>query len=175
MKDCVKRLQDSTINNFTFKPKRPKGKYQWLSTSDINKVLKQYERVFPDFVFYGPVPVDFEDIHTPLSKFNIKKLYNDKGKKRFGIIYNLDEHYKSGSHWVASFLDLNRNEFSFFDSYATNPPNRILNFMKKVKKYCKKKLNKDIQIKINKKRFQYANSECGVYSINFIVSTELKM
>ena len=167
--ECVRKLQDLAINKYTFKPKRPKGKHQWLSTSDIHKVLKQYERVYTDFVFYGPVPVDFEEIQTPLSKLNLKRLYENENKSKFGIIYNLDEHYKSGSHWVSSYLDLNRNEFTFFDSYAANPPNRIINFMKKIQKYCKRKLNKDIKIKINKKRFQYANSECGVYSMFFIL------
>ena len=169
LQNCVKRLNDSTINNYTFKPKRPEGKYKWLSTPDISKVLKQYEKVYKDFEFYGPVPVDFATIVTDLNDLDLKDAYNNKNKSKFGIIYNLDEHYKSGSHWVSSYLDLNKNEFSYFDSYATNPPKRIFSFMKKVKEYCKKIFNKNIELKINKKRFQYANSECGVYSIFYIL------
>ena len=43
-----------------FKPKRPKGKYKWLSTYDIRNAMKQYEKVYPDFEFLGPVPIDFD-------------------------------------------------------------------------------------------------------------------
>ena len=35
-----------------------KNKYTWLSTTDINAVMKQYERMYDNFAFFGPVPVD---------------------------------------------------------------------------------------------------------------------
>ena len=48
-----------------------------------------------------------------------------KGKYKLGVIFNLDEHYKSGSHWVALYADLNKDQVYFFDSYGKKPEKRI--------------------------------------------------
>ena len=42
-------------------------------------------------------------------------------------------------------------------------------FMKKFDDFYIKKFNKKILIEHNSTRHQYENSECGVYSINFIL------
>ena len=59
----VKNLDDGEIKYETFRPKKPiswyKNKFAWLSTTDIQYVLLQYETQYPEFEFIGPVPIDF--------------------------------------------------------------------------------------------------------------------
>jgi len=166
----VKNIDDDEINYLTFKPKKPDGKYQWLSTTDIKKVMIQYEKKFPEFVFIGPVPIDFDDIQTEIAEINFKKL-KQKGINKMGIIFNLDEHYKSGSHWVAMYMEFSdsRNEINYFDSYGDMPDNRVQILMDRLIKQASTDLNKKITKNINQTRTQFANSECGVYSMNFIL------
>ena len=98
----------------------------------------------------------------------IKKLYNE-GKKKIGVIFNLDEHWQSGSHWVALYADLEKGVCYYFDSYAVAPEKRVQNLMKRIGRFIKSDLNKEPTIDYNKTRHQKANSECGVYSMAFIL------
>ncbi len=165
-------LNDETkdyLENNVFRPDGPQGKFEWLSTLDINKVLEQYEEKYPDFEFLGAVPIDFNDLdYLPFKKMNFDD-YKKKGIKRLGVIFNLDEHDKSGSHWVSLFIDLEKGQIYFSDSYAVAPEKRIRDFMSRVKEYIGKGGNPNPDIKYNKTQHQRGNSECGVYSINFIL------
>jgi hypothetical protein len=198
--DLIKKLNDDDINN-TFRPEGPEKKYEWLSTIHINEVLEQYQDLYKDFLFLGAVPYDFEDLSIlGLNKINYKHFEKNK-KFKIGLIINLDEHYKSGSHWVSLYFDLKKNQIYYFDSVGHPPPKRIKIFINKVVKYLyHKKFNiklplnnifnnllkmkktnslhiknihinnilKEIDIKYNSNQHQTENSECGVYSINFI-------
>ena len=66
-----------------------------------------------DFIFLGAVPIDFDS----LDELGIKDLDLDdlvkKGKSKIGIVFNLDEHWKDGSHWVALYTDLKKNQIYF--------------------------------------------------------------
>jgi hypothetical protein len=82
----------------------------------------------------------------------------------------LDKHNQSGSHWVAAYADLKRGHVYFYDSYATKPKPEIRKFMRRVAEFCKKGMGlRKVVVDVNKIQHQYGNSECGVYSINFIV------
>ena len=175
-KDLIKQnftkfMDDETkdyMENGIFRPEGPQGKFEWLSTIDINQVLKQYEEKYSDFLFLGAVPIDFADLdYLPFQKLSFKKLLND-GIKRIGIIFNLDEHDKSGSHWVSLFSDLDKAQVYFSDSYAIPPEKRISDFMKKITEFIEKN-GKKCDVRYNKTRHQRGGSECGVYSINFIL------
>lgn len=168
---------NSDIKN-SFRPKRPKkwqeNKNEWLTTSDIEKVLKQYQNKYDNFVFIGPVPIDFDKEFSPgqcvineLCNINLKRLMNKK-KTKLGIVFNLDPHDKPGSHWVSFFADFDKNEMYYFDSYGIGEPNEVRILMERLKQQAKF-INKDMKIKVNHVRHQYKNSECGIYSINFIV------
>ena len=162
-----------------FKPLMPlewyKDKNTWLNTLDIEAVLKQYELKYPEFKFFGATPIDFDKklynnkcVDQGLCEINIKKMYKN-GIRYFGAVFNLDPHDKDGSHWISMFCNLNKCEICFWDSYAYKPPKEVNNLMLKIKKQAKQ-INKDMKIKITKKRHQYGNSECGVYSTHFIIS-----
>jgi hypothetical protein len=193
--DFVKQIESDEIQKNTFKPSGPRGKYEWLSTTNINEVIEQYMSIHKDFIFLGAVPIDFDDLPIlGLADLNFGELQGG-GKNKFGVVFNLDEHYKNGSHWVALYGDLKKKQVYFFDSYGKKPEKRIRKFVSRVVKYLyRKEYNKDLHIRdvisnfkggnldkdkfqelknfdinYNKVRHQFKNSECGVYSINFIL------
>lgn len=161
-----------------YKPIMPKEWYNnkntWLNTLDIDSVFEQYEKKYPEFVFYGPTPIDFDKkiddyqcVDDELCRINIPKLYKN-GIKYIGVVFNLDTHDKPGSHWISLFCNLNKKEVCYWDSYAHDPPKEVTNLMNKIKDQCKE-INKKIKIKITNNRHQYGDSECGVYSTHFII------
>jgi len=158
------------LENNTFRPNGPQGKFEWLSTFDINFTLEQYEKKYSDFKFLGAVPIDFNELERlPFKTMNFDDLYKNN-VKRFGVVFNLDESWKNGSHWVSLFADLEKGQVYFSDSYATKPVKRIVNFMKRIEDYLITKRNiPQPDVRYNKTQHQKGNSECGVYSINFIL------
>ena len=202
--DIVKELQNPEILNNTFKPKGPSGQYDWLSTKHIDAVITQYHSIYKDFVFLGTVPVDFDDLPVlGIRNLNFDTLQAN-GKTKIGLIINLDEHWKDGSHWVALYMDIKKNQIYYFDSVGTEPPKRIRKFINRITKYLYSKkyninlpindvisefkkintstinkntkthlnnlLNGQFDIKYNQIQHQFKNSECGVYSMNFILN-----
>jgi hypothetical protein len=157
------------LENVVFRPEGPQGKFDWLSTLDINNVLTQYENKYEDFKFLGAVPMDFNDLdYLPFKTIDFDDFYKH-GIYKLGVIFNLDESYKSGSHWVSLFIDLKKGQIYYSDSYGIRPEKRVVNFINKVEDYLKKKGIYNIDIRYNKTQHQQGNSECGVYSINFIL------
>lgn len=185
--DIIKKIKDDDIHNNTFRPSGPSTGYDWLSTTNINNVMNQYENTYNDFVFLGALPNDFQELPMlGLSNIDFDDFVSE-GKTKIGLVINLDTHDKSGSHWVALYTDLNKNQIYYFDSLGDKPGhrikkfnNQILNYMYK-KKYNKKlninKLLKNIKndsldefdIKYNNIQHQKKDSECGVYSMNCIL------
>ncbi len=166
--DEMKESFKTELKTNTLRPTGPEGKFTWLNTININDVMEQYENTYPDFKFLGAVPIDFDDL-PPLGikDIDLKKLETD-GKKKIGIIYNLDEHYKSGSHWVASFTDLDKGQVYYFDSYGLAPEKRIRALLRRFSRYINDKKGVKLTVDYNKTRHQQKNSECGMYSIYFI-------
>jgi len=155
----------------------------WLDSNNIRDVMKQYEEARADFKFLGPFPIDFASpdpyANTPAAMASISKS-KDKcligemcalnlkaeaaaGKKHIGIIYNLDPHYKNGSHWIANYINIPKKQCYYFDSYGMKPPKQIYKFMQWLGIQ-----EPGIQLGWNGRRFQFSNSECGMYSMYFI-------
>lgn len=157
------------IETNSYKPLIPKGKYEWLSSVDIERVMRQYELKYPDFKFIGPLPVDFRQIITELSESSIGQLYN-KGIRRIGIIFNLDLHTGPGTHWVSLFADLTSTpSIEYFDSTADKPPKEIVDLMNTTISELLTSHGINVNKKINRSQHQFKDSECGVYSLNFVI------
>lgn len=181
--DFVKNLKDDDILYNTFLPKGPFGT-TWLNTTNINNVMNQYEKVYPDFKFFGAVPIDFDDLpELGIRDINFDDLY-EQGKYQLGFVFNLDKHWQDGSHWVALYANIKDPQVYFFDSYGHPPRKRIRILMKKICNWCSNyHLKEDFEptensilnggnkiiVEYNKKQHQFKNSECGVYSISFIL------
>ena len=156
------------LKEHTFRPDGPQGQFEWLSTLDINYTIQQYQNKYDDFVFLGAVPIDFNDLdYYPFKKINFNDFLKNN-KSRLGVVFNLDRHDQGGSHWVSLFIDLKKAQIYFSDSVGYPPGKEILDFMNRVKKFLQsRKMNVDMRV--NETQHQKGNSECGVYSINWIL------
>ena len=167
----LEREAREELLSYTFKPKAPEGKFEWLSTMDINSTMKQYELKHKDFKFMGAVPMDFKEIKLDVGNMDYGKFIKN-GKTKIGIILNLDNHDQGGSHWVSMFINLKKGQVYYFDSVGIRPEKRVIDLMEEIKEFL---INKrgfsmdDIDINYNKVKHQYKGSECGVYSMNFII------
>jgi len=159
-----------------FRPGRPtawkKNPREWLDSLNIEVVMNQYEDAYSDFEFIGPVPIDFAKeiegscVVDELCKLNLAEEYA-KGTRKIGIVFNLDEHDKPGSHWMCAYIDVpgggKEGAMYYFDSYGMRPPTRIATFMKQCgQQGCTTLLYNDI-------RFQRKESECGMYCLYCIL------
>lgn len=176
----LKNIHNKLKTNF--RPEMPDDWYdddrEWLSTVDIEDSMEQYENSkHNDFWFIGAVPIDFDSNHSlggcvvdELCEINIEELYKNDITK-LGVVFNLDRHDEPGSHWVSLYCDIKKKQVLYYDSYGYKPPKEVDIFMNRLKKQIDKLFDtKDTKLKYNNIRHQYKDSECGVYSMYFIIS-----
>jgi hypothetical protein len=157
-----------------FRPAQPtdweKDPTKWQETDTIAKVLEQYEDAFPHFEFIGPVPIDFDAkttwgscIVNELCTLNLATM-RSKGTRSIGIVFNLDPHTKSGSHWVCAFIDLVNAAAYYYDSYGLPPCPEIRRLLRRCKEQgCREVFWNDI-------RHQKKETECGTYCMYVLIS-----
>lgn len=173
-----KHKLDNDMTDFTFAPGAPKTwekkPFEWLTSVEMNTVMKQYEKAYPCFEFLGPSPIDFdkhkmygECVWEEICQFDLKKSIK-RGKTKIGLIFNLDPHNLEGSHWICMFINIPEKEIYFFDSYGDKPPKEVKVFMKRVQKQSRT-LGREFKIITNTKRHQRSESECGMYSLYIII------
>jgi hypothetical protein len=150
---------------------------QWLDSNNIQDVMKQYEETYPHFKFYGANPIDFaapdpydkeaaaqnKCLNDDICKLNLQDLLK-RGKTHLGFVYNLDPSNKGGSHWIASFTDIPGHKTYYFDSYGIKPPPQIARFMRSLTLQ-----DPQMKLQFNAHRFQYGDTECGMYSLYFLI------
>jgi hypothetical protein len=200
------------IDRYMFAPDQPyewkRNPTEWLSNYDILNVLEQYELVHKDFEFIGPTPIDFDTrldgASNPYNIGNEKAKHAESGKKcvwndlchfslkdkirekktKLGIIFNLDKHNQSGSHWVSMFIDMADPEpyMFYFNSTAEPMPSEVRKLMDRIQKQWLEKHGLDgLHEKKNHKKLieytsddkvehQHSNTECGMYSLFFIIT-----
>ena len=165
----------------SFAPESPnewkKNPNEWLSSVDIMDVMKQYESAYKCFDFIGPSPIDFdtkklygECVWDELCNFSVEQQIKN-GKTKIGIIFNTDPHNKPGQHWISMFINIKKKQIFFFDSTGDKPSPEIMKLVERIKKQGLE-LDKKIIFKYNSNEgveHQYGNTECGVYSLFFIV------
>ena len=154
--------------------KNPK---EWISSIDIIQVMNQYEKTYKCFDFLGPSPIDYdthklygECVWEELCHFSLAD-QNKNGKNKIGIIFNTDPHDKDGEHWISLFINIKNGTIFFFDSAGDKAPKQVMKFVKMVTDQGKK-LPEKIRFKFDQNypvEHQYRNTECGVYSIYFII------
>lgn len=151
-KNIIKKL-----NLLTFKPKKIHNERGWLSTTDIENVLRQYEELDKKFKFLGALPSDFYKIHDiNLSKFT--------KYKKLGIVLNLDGYKGPGSHWVALYIDKHNKTIEYFDSTGQPPNSNIKYYIELLQNLFQK-----YRYLQNKYKHQSLDTECGVYSVYYII------
>jgi hypothetical protein len=184
--DCwLKELRDEEmkqdIQEYIFAPYSPpewkENPNEWLSNIDILNVLKQYEEKHPNFEFLGPSPIDFDEkgqtqekcIEQDVCTLSLKKQLENK-KNKIAIVFNLDRHDQPGSHWVSLFIDLEYKFIFYFDS-AGNPIPKEIEVLKDRLIKEANGMNMKIKYYDNKGNdHQKGSSECGMYSLFFIIT-----
>ena len=182
------------IKQFIFAPKHPpewlENPTEWLTNFDIEKVMKQYEMSDPTFKFIGPTTIDFDSrpedwggkcVLEDLCRFDLARFIRAK-RTKIGIVFNLDKHDQSGSHWVSLFIDIDHGIIFFFDS-ADNPipPEIYKKTIKGTEGTSIPLVNRileqghkegiDFRYYTNQgNQHQRSNTECGMYSLFFIIT-----
>ena len=165
----------------SFAPESPpewkKNPNEWLSSEDIMNVMRQYEKAYKCFDFIGPSPIDFdtkklygECVWEELCNFSLANQIK-KGKTKIGFIFNTDPHNKPGKHWISLFINIKKKKIFFFDSTGDKAPKQVIDFIHRVEKQglsLKPKI-KFIADSNEGIEHQYGNTECGIYSLFFIV------
>ena len=165
----------------SFAPESPKewnkNPNEWLSSVDLIEVMSQYEKAYKCFEFLGPSPIDYdthklygECVWEELCHFNLFDQIKH-GKTKIGIIFNTDTHDKPGEHWISLFINLNKGNIFFFDSAGDRIPSQVQKFVDKVEEQGRK-LTPPVYFKFDQNypiEHQYKNTECGIYSLFFIV------
>lgn len=166
------------LTHYTFAPQAPKGWKkninEWLSSIDIEKVMRQFEESYPSFAFLGPSPIDFDSmkmygecVWEELCNFNLRSMMA-KHKKKIGIVFNLDEHWKPGSHWTSMFIDVPSQQICYFDSGGEEAPVEVVKFKDRIisqGKGCGIKFKYQQNYPVE---HQMNDSECGIYCLYFI-------
>lgn len=175
-KKVIKQIKD-----YAFAPEAPpewnKNPNEWLSSDDIINVMNQYEKAYPCFKFIGPTPIDFDKkisgeqcVWNELCNLSLSKLISNK-KNKIGIIFNTDPHNKPGQHWISLFINIKKGLIYFFDSVGDKAPKEITILVERIKKQGLL-LNPPINFVYDENHpvsHQKGNTECGIYSLFFIV------
>lgn len=184
MKQLDETEFDELVNNDAiFAPEAPtswiRDPDEWLTSEEIEHVMKQYEEKFPKFEFLGPSPSDYKApkmagicVWEELCNFSLKK-YVDSGTTQIGVVFNTDPHTEDGSHWVSMFINMEpthkNNYVFFFDSTGDSPQKEIREFVKTVIQQGRS-IGIHFKYYENKKKHQKRNTECGMYSLFMIVN-----
>ncbi len=149
----------STIHKSILRPKGTPGNKDWLSTTEIDNVLLQFEPLFTDFKYIGCFPSDHFQLNPDEFPISILKRF-----ARSALIFNLDSSKQPGSHWVAVFFE-NRNghlSIEYFDPTGSAPNRNIKIFL------ATPPLDAAAYYESTYKH-QKGDTECGVYSLFFII------
>jgi hypothetical protein len=150
---------------------------EWLTSSDIINVMKQYEKAYKCFDFIGPSPIDFdtkkmfgECVWEELCNFNLAEQIKN-GKTKIGMIFNTHPHTKPGEHWLSMFINIKKGKIFFFDSVGYKIPDKIMILVNRIIEQGNN-LNPKINFIFDQNypvEHQYENTECGMYSLYFII------
>lgn len=176
-----------------FRPAAPnswleKNNNQWLSSEDIDAVMRQYEQSTPDFKFLGVTPINFDDrplalagrcVSPSMCALDVARLLSGGVTKQLGVVLNMDRHDAGGSHWVSMYIGLDPSAPNYgvfyYDSVAASPDQHVSSWMQRVAatimdaRTNKRKKHRKVEVKHNRVRRQFGQSECGIFAMMFLI------
>jgi hypothetical protein len=120
-------------------------KNEWLSTGDINRVM----RTMAGVEYLGTYPDDFPEYTNLLDRSYPRG-------KIYAAVFNTDNSSGPGKHWVA--VGVSDDAVCFFDSVGDPPSKNVRKFINHTSR----------PVYINRMRHQVSNTECGVFALHFI-------
>ena len=184
--DCwLKQIKDNEtrrqLDEVLFAPDRPNewdnNPVSWLSNYDIASVLRQYEKSNPEFKLLGPSAIDYDTIiddgkcvWNDLCRLSLENLVR-RNKRKLGVVFNLDDHDGPGTHWVSMFIDLDDKIIFYYDSALNAVPLEVSKLKREIIKQGKN-LEQPIHFDYmqNDVSHQSTNTECGMYSLFFLIT-----
>ena len=111
-----------------------------------------------------------ECVWEELCKFSLKEQLKS-GKTKIGIIFNTDPHNKPGEHWISMFINIKKNIIYFFNSTGDAPPKQIMDLVDRIIDEGRNLIPAiNFEFDTNEgTEHQYGDTECGMYSLFFIV------
>jgi len=180
---CRRGRTECIISHMMNRPKAPDSwiskPTEWLSSVDIDKSEKSFEKLFKHYKFLGCIAIDF-DLKSPTGKCLVDAICSVKlhdlykqGHTQIGIIFNTDVHTGPGQHWISVFCDLRpelvQPRITYFDSYAQKPEAEIRVLMRRWRdQWALTNIHsKPMATTYNTLKHQFKDSECGMYSLYF--------
>jgi len=180
---CKSGRAECIVTSLLMRPRAPSewkvNPEEWLSSDDIEKLERAYEKLFVGYKYVGTFPIDFgeksetgECLISALCSMDIRAMAK-QGYGQFGIVFNTDVSSGPGQHWVAAICDvrpeLEYPRMTYFDSYAQSPEPEIKRLMRRWKQEWDAGgvHSKPMKLTYNKTRHQYKDSECGMYCLYF--------
>lgn len=163
------------VINTRFKPEGPSHTTEWLNNDNIDFVINQWNRVYPNFLHIPFQMIDFDEQQTRLYTLNLADEYK-KGIRKMGCVINTDKSSGKGIHWFCVFADLAGNEhwtLEYFDSAGDYPKRSVHAWLNKqrsmlAESYPDKRIEVIDVTKSN--QLQRSTTECGVFSLWYILS-----
>lgn len=171
---------DESISKI-FKPLGPKNNTNLLDNYNIDNSIRQWaengEQEFKKRIKHIPFQmIDFEERGTELSRLKVDSLI---GKYDcFAVVFNTDVSTGRGKHWFCVYGDLQHKgdksdpiALEYFNSSGLPPRPQCLVWLEKTRSVL---LDKGIECKIiystKNKQIQFSKTECGVWSLLYILS-----
>ncbi len=152
-----------------FIPEGPRDSTTWLSNVDIDSVLDMYTKKFPKFKHINFHMSDFEKLNHELA--TIDWLDISKNYTSLGCVINTAPNGTGGEHWTAFYVDFVGHTVEYFDSANAYHIPQLKQFTTKVAiELTEKTKTKYNDIFLTDIKHQEKNSECGVYSLYYILS-----
>lgn len=164
-----------------FKPVGPSDSTDLLDNFNIDECLEQWENnsvaLFKKKFKHIPFQmIDFATTGTELANLELKNLINKYDC--FGVVLNTDKSSGKGKHWFCLYGDLQHSgteqdpyQIEYFNSSGNPPMHEVEVWMNKAVYDLKKDTKKICKIvRSIPTRIQYSNTECGVFSLIYILS-----
>lgn len=174
-------------------PAGPRNTTALLNNVNIDETLQKYTNKHPNFHHIPFRMIDFalteprefierhkrginiEEVKSKMLTFLNPEYLVQSGKNCVGVVLNTDVHTGGGKHWFALFLDFrnpHKITLEYFNSSGNIPMHEVhefmVNFQRKVIKLFPQA---DCSIEVvSHKQIQDSKTECGVYSLYFIIS-----
>jgi hypothetical protein len=158
-----------------FKPSGPADSTAWLNNDNIDYVLEQWAKKYPNFTHVPFQMIDFDITKTELANIDLISLYESDTRK-MGCVINTDKSTGKGIHWFCVFIDMsdeNKWTLEYFDSAGDYPKGSVHRWLNEQRaKLGAKYTNKDIQVVdvTKSNQLQKSTTECGVFSLWYILS-----
>ena len=140
-KERMNPMHDQTPLDSIFKPTKPRiwtssSKEIWLSTLDINWIMKQYCKLYKQAMYLGAVPINYDEkefgdtcVSPEICELNIMKSYED-GYRQFLVVFNSQDSSQPGGHWTCLFASYLTGGIYYIDSTGRPPNEQIMKLMR---------------------------------------------